>query len=297
MEYSNPELPEGINASQEHPLKEFFWLSASLLGAIAVVLVVLILVVDIFAIRIPFQVEQRLIGERFSENSDYPELTAYLNTLARRIAVAEELPEGISIRLHYVDDDTVNAFATLGGNVVMFRGLLEKLANENALAMVMAHEIAHIKNRDPIRGMSRGIVIGLALTMVSDAAGNALIDMALSQGATLTILKYSRDQEQAADDTAIDAVLSLYKTTRGADQLFDVLQREHAGKEGSAFFSSHPLTSRRIEHVREMDGKKSEVEVTPLPKDFLQWLDVKGKPKDVALDQDQKKVLSFEKKI
>ena len=273
MEYSNPDLPEGINASQEHPLKEMFWLSATVLVVTGVILVVLIFLTDIFATRIPFPVEQRLVSERFATKHNHsPELLVYLDTLATRISAAEQLPKDMGIRVHYSNDDTVNAFATLGGNIFLFRGLLEKLPNENALAMVMAHEIAHIKHRDPIRGISRGIVIGLALAMISDAAGNAVIDGALGQGSTLTILKYSRDQEQAADDAAIAALFSLYHTTNGGDALFEALQEEYQGKEDFVFFSSHPLTSQRLEHVRQLVGDQADTAVTPLPKEFMSWL-------------------------
>ena len=64
--------------------------------------------------------------------------------------------------MHYDASDTVNAFATLGGHVVIYRGLLEKLPNENVVAMVVAHEIAHIKHRDPVAALGRGVAITLA---------------------------------------------------------------------------------------------------------------------------------------
>ena len=60
MEYSNPELPEGINTSKEHPLKEFFILTDGLLGLIFIVISALILIVDNFANKIPFELENEL---------------------------------------------------------------------------------------------------------------------------------------------------------------------------------------------------------------------------------------------
>ena len=44
-----------------------------------------------------------------------------------------------------------NAYATLGGNIILTRELINSMSSENALSMVLAHEIAHIKHRDPIR--------------------------------------------------------------------------------------------------------------------------------------------------
>ena len=44
--------------------------------------------------------------------------------------------------VHAVQDPTVNAFATLGGHVFVFTGLVDSLDSENGLAMVLAHELA-----------------------------------------------------------------------------------------------------------------------------------------------------------
>ncbi len=276
MEYSNPEIPEGINASQEHPLKEFFWLSASVLVAGLALILIAVLLADTLSDRIPFSVEQRMTAKHFAGKAGPPELDAYLNQLAARIATVEGLPEGMSVRVHYSDAGVVNAFATLGGNIVLFRGLLEKLPNENALAMLLAHEIAHVKHRDPIRGIGRAVVIGLSLSMLSTDAGDAVLDRALSQGATLTILKYSREQERAADDAALDALVALYGHVEGAAALFEVLKNEHPGAPSLEFFSSHPLTSDRIKHIANAYPRHAEERrVTELPEGFATWLTTK----------------------
>ena len=49
-----------------------------------------------------------------------------------------DLPKDMSITVHYSTDKTVNAMATLVGNIIIFQGLIDVLPNENALAMVMA---------------------------------------------------------------------------------------------------------------------------------------------------------------
>lgn len=276
MEYSNPEIPEGINASLEHPLKEFLWLSASVLAAGLALVLIATLLADTFSHRIPFSVEQRMTAKHFAGKAGPPELDAYLNQLAARVAKAEGLPEGMSVRVHYSDADVVNAFATLGGNIVLFRGLLEKLPNENALAMLLAHEIAHVKHRDPIRGIGRAVVIGLSLSMLSADAGDAVLDRALSQGATLTILKYSREQERAADDAALDALVALYGHVDGAAALFEVLEDQHPGAPEPELFSSHPLTGERIEHIASAyPHHAGGGHVTELPEGFASWLATK----------------------
>ena len=76
--------------------------------------------------------------------------------------------------MHYSPDKVTNAFATLGANVVFYRGLLEKFDNEDAVAMVMAHEIAHAKLRHPAASLGRGIAVGLTLSLISVGLGEGV---------------------------------------------------------------------------------------------------------------------------
>lgn len=275
MKYSNPQIPEGINTSKENPLKEFLLLTGSVIAIVVVVAMSLGYLADTFAYRIPFSVEQRLANDRFHKESSSPQMETYLNELAAKLAVAQQLPDGMAITVHYVDNEMVNAFATLGGNVIMFRGLLEKLPNENALSMVLAHEIAHIQHRDPIRSLGRGAVIGLALSMVSVTLGNAVTDQVLSGSGMLTVLKYTRDQESAADETALAALRAHYGHVDGAPDLFEIFKKSEAGSLQPEFFRSHPLTQKRIERIREVAAtlpRAKSSELKKLPPGFAAWL-------------------------
>jgi len=276
MEYSNPEIPEGINTSREHPLKEFATLSIGVLGGLLAVVLVLSFLADHLAYKIPFSVEQRLAKNWFQGEAASPQMEAYLNTLAARIMKAQDFPDDMPVQVHYDKGDTVNAFATLGGHIVIYRGLLQKLSNENAVAMVLAHEVAHVRHRDPIRSIGRGVVVGLAVSMVSTAVGDSMVDSLLGQGGQLTALKYSRGQESEADELATTTLISMYGHLKGATDLFEALQQVQHGKEGVEFFNTHPLTEKRIEriHVHEADlAQEKNSEVTSLPEGFSSWLE------------------------
>lgn len=246
-------------------------------GVLAIVLVVvvsLVFLADTLTAYIPFSVEKNISLPVDKKEINNVPMDAYLQALAERVVQAEDLPDDMSIRVHYVDDDTVNAFATLGGNVILFRGLLEKLPNENSLAMLLSHEIAHIKYRHPVRSLGRGVVVGLALSVVSSSAGDAVLAQFLGKAGYLTVLQYSRGMESESDAEAIRAVLALYGHLNGADDLFKVLQKEADGKQPPTFFSTHPLTASRIAIIESYkqqhlaDGN----EVTALPADFAQWV-------------------------
>lgn len=273
MEYSNPEIPEGINSSKAHPLKEFLWLTSGVLASVFVLILALIVFVDVLTSYIPFSIEKKIPFPEIEVGTEQGPLPEYLQSLADRIVKSEDLPDEMKITIHYLDDETVNAFATLGGHVFFFRGLLEKLPNENALAMLMAHEIAHVKHRHPIKSLGRGLVAGLALSVISSTAGDAIIGNFLGEAGYLTILKYSREMELEADETGIKALKSVYGHLGGADDLFKILKEQAGSLEPPEFFSTHPLTDDRIAEIDSYDdSKQKDNEITPLPDKFQEWI-------------------------
>lgn len=175
-------------------------------------------------------------------------IPAYLQNMADDLSQKMQLPDDINITVTVVKSDVINAFATLGGNIVFFTGLLKTLPNENTLAMVMAHEIAHIKLRHPLRALGRGVVVGLAVATLAGAGSNSIIDDFIGSTGLLTALRFTRDQEGAADELAVVALVGRYGHAGGSTQLFEILSKEHGGSNGKIpeFFSTHPLNQKRI---------------------------------------------------
>ncbi|WP_317930159.1 M48 family metallopeptidase [Halioxenophilus sp. WMMB6] len=269
MSYENPQIPEGINYSTEHPLKDFAWLLVTVLGATAVMVALLFVLAGYLVRFIPFSTEATLaqpFTSEFTQQAEPGPTQHYLQSLANQLAAAEQLPQGMTITVHYIDDDVVNAFAGLGGHIYLHRGLLAKLPHENALAMVIAHEIAHIKNRDPIVASGRMLTVVVALSCLVGLGDSDLAQGMVTQATSLTALAFSRHQEQRADDDAASALLSHYGHLSGASALFETLQQE-AGLELPAFFSSHPGTQQRLGHLAELAQYQSGATV-PLPTFF-----------------------------
>ena len=114
VEYSNPPLPEGVNVSPMHPLLDFARLAAALLAICVIAVVMLALLAERLAARVPFGMEQALAA-RFSDQLPPPnDISRYLQGLADRMTAADRLPPGMKITVHFVDEPTVNAFATWG---------------------------------------------------------------------------------------------------------------------------------------------------------------------------------------
>jgi len=286
----NKVIPEGINTTDEHPLKEFALLTFGIVGILIALVVLICFFAELLAPFVPFSREQKIAAkyqQTLSLNNvadkakgslqQHQQLTAYLQQLADSIANTQSLPADMSITVHYMDTAMVNAFATLGGHIFVFRGLLEILPDENALAWVMAHEIAHIKNRDPIRSLGRGVIIGVVVSIAGVAIGNDMVESVLGQSGLLTVLKFSRDQEQEADIEALYSIHKRYGHVGSAGAFFSQIkqaQNENSSK-AFEFFDSHPLTENRInkiEEVRRDNGWQSNGKINPLPKQFRQWI-------------------------
>lgn len=259
MKYENPVIEEGINYSKEHPLREFWELIAGVTIAILVVLILLNTFAGALAKRVPFQYEQALVEKLDAESlvndlqGDDTETVRtqieIVNKLEQQLLSVMDLPPEVKVQVHYSGGDLVNALAFLGGNVYLFEGLISRLETEQELAAVMAHEIAHIKLRHPITALGKGVGIAILAASVSGASGSSAGEILLGSSANLTMLKFSRDQELAADLEAARAIEAIYGHVQGFDGLFskfEALESEHQSNYGSfELFNSHPFSENR----------------------------------------------------
>jgi len=288
LAYSNPSIPEGINAPPEHPLKNLLILLGGALVVIVVVLYLLGVAAGCLARFIPFSVEQNLAAyylnaKPIQQTSKTAPITEYLQSLADQLAPLQDLPADMNITVHYWDDDQVNAFATLGGHVFISRGLLEKMPNENALAMVMGHEIAHIKHRHPIASLGRGVVISLGIAALVGATGGDSLAGLLGDAGLLTQFSFSRAQERQADAEGLISLIGLYGHGAGATEPFEIFEELH--RQGFAmpeFLSTHPVNEARIaalqQAINEVGDLTGKGEVQPLPDFIRQKLDNSALP-------------------
>lgn len=293
MHYENRQPTEGINVTQESAVIRGLKLTVAAVVLILMLFTVFSVAGGWLARLVPFSVEQKVASFGFSGTPDVGaestpvdvvEATAALNDLAQRVMVHMDIPEGMNITVHYIDDDVINAFATLGGHVFFYRGLIERLPHENALAMVMAHEIAHVVHRDPISGFGGTVSAQVLLSWITGGA----IDEITRFSTQLGTASFTRGMETRADTTAIDAINRLYGHINGADELFRALERESA-KDSSreswadTFLSTHPMNDDRIAAIetlaRENEWSRSG-EVTPMPAALVVGASVVEPPTD-----------------
>lgn len=277
----NPRIPEGINARDEHPLKEFLTLAAGVAGVLVLAVFLLSLAARALAPHIPFawelaaspSIESLIEGEPEAED-DSAAARAALQQLARDLLQSsmavplDSEPPGDTVppehfKFMLVPMDIPNAFATLGANVAVTQPLLAHVKSENGLAMVLAHEIAHVQLRHPIEAAGRGIVIQIALGAVLGSSGNSLLGSSLSTGGMLTMLSFNRDMELEADQRALDILQQHYGHTAGADEFFSEMEGMVDSEDWLEFTRTHPNTDRRLELIRSAISTRGELR--PLP--------------------------------
>ena len=254
MKYRNPEIPEGINTTETNPLKEFAFLTSVVIAGIIIITATLALIVDYAAENIPFEFEVAITQDIAKKlNKERNEIDDYLQGIADQIIPHMNLPEDMKIQVHYVDENAVNAMATLGGHVMVYRGLLEQLPNENALVMLLGHEIAHVKLRHPVKALGKGVIISLVMSAILGQSSDTAAEL-ISDTSVLTMLSFSRGQEQASDDEGIKVLSSYYGHVQGSTDLFKILKKEQeeTGINVPQFLSSHPDTESRINHLKNM---------------------------------------------
>jgi Zn-dependent protease with chaperone function len=149
------------------------------------------------------------------------------------------------IRVTFVNSDMVNAYALPGGNIVVYRGILEKIKTPEELAALLAHESSHINQRHSLRSLLRSAANGILISVIfGDASG--ISGAVVSNAEALNGLRYSRSLEAEADEKGMDLLLANKVNVDGMKQLMHMLQKEDKLPGSLAFISTHPLTKERV---------------------------------------------------
>jgi len=184
---------------------------------------------------------------------------ATTRTIATRLAkivsvIPADLTRSLNLNILAYNVQDVNAFATAGGDIRIFSGLMAIMTDDQVLAVV-GHEIGHVANRDT----RDAFVNALRISALKDAVGAVsstaaqLTNSQLGQLAeTMANAKYSQNQEIKADAYGFDLLRRCGKDTTNMASSLGVLlklQTEAGSAQNSALqslFSSHPDLQRRI---------------------------------------------------
>ncbi|MEA3446345.1 MAG: M48 family metallopeptidase [Bacteroidota bacterium] len=154
-----------------------------------------------------------------------------------------------------VNDPTANAWCMPGGKVVVFNGILPYTKNEDGLACVMGHEIAHAVARHGNERLSQQLLIALGGISLQVALKEKpektkqLFLLAYGAGSTLGSLAYSRQHETEADKLGmIFMAMAGYHPSKAIE--FWERFSASGGQEPPEFLSTHPSNSTRIKNLK-----------------------------------------------
>lgn len=177
--------------------------------------------------------------------------TRYLQVFFRAL----NMDSSLRCQVYVMNDSTVNAFATPGSQIFVFSGIISQLQTPEQLAALLAHEYAHIYHRHPLRSWVRSSAwLFLSPVIIGDMG--QLSQLVVSQAVNLQQLKYSRDFEREADQSALHFMSAAGMSQQGLAELLGILEKEEKKLAGKGdvipeLFRTHPPTQDRISAAKE----------------------------------------------
>lgn len=188
------------------------------------------------------------------DRDQYSEAYSYIDAMLSDILDSEEISyrEEFDWKINIIDDDQVlNAFATPGGQLYVYTGLIYFLDNEDDLAGVIGHEIAHSDQRHSSKQLQRQYGISILLSIIAGGEASQLEQMVGQIAGTGAILAFSRDAESEADDFSVRYLSTSDYACNGAAAFFEKLL-ENEEQRQPEFLSTHPSPDNRVEDINQL---------------------------------------------
>ncbi len=221
-------------------------------------------------------VQERTIGKRimleirgdraFVEDA---ELSDYISSIGNKMIAASRGSTNDNRRdfeFFLLNDESINAFALLGGFVAIHSGLVLTTTTESELAGVMGHEIAHILQRHQSRGadeqrknapLQLAMLAGAILAARSNSSSSSQATEAIvASSAALSYqnqLNYTRDFEREADRLGLLVMSQAGFDPQGMPGFFERMLRANRHNDGKTpgYLRTHPLTTERIAEMQD----------------------------------------------
>ncbi|MDX1483093.1 MAG: M48 family metallopeptidase [Alphaproteobacteria bacterium] len=173
---------------------------------------------------------------------------------AKLLATEAARAGGYDIDITVIEAKAQNAFATLGGQIVLFSDLIEKMEGPDELAGVLAHEIAHVVARHPLTHAIEALAATTLAAMFG--GGGDMGGSAAGVGGALAVSAYSRAMEAEADAIAQNILAQARISPNGLADFFARLKRTETVTSGGALalFDSHPDLAERAARLRDDTG-------------------------------------------
>lgn len=168
-------------------------------------------------------------------------------------AVLKEMNTNIAWEVQVFDSKDVNAFALPGGKIGVYTGLLKVAQNQDQLAAVLGHEVAHVLAGHSASRVSNEMAASLGINILSSATGYDA--NMIGMGANLLLLMpFGRKDESEADILGLDYMAKAGFDPRQAPELWVNMGKASGGKAPPEFMSTHPSNETRINDLNARMG-------------------------------------------
>ncbi len=200
------------------------------------------------------QAELESQGTRYVKDA---QVVAYVEGLVNRIAPRAQKDRQTTFKVHVVDDTkTVNAFATPGGHVYVFTGLLLAADDEAQVVGVLSHEMGHVTARHTARQLVSTYGVQRVNEMALGKEPGTLAKVASGIAGNGVLLAHSRASENEADEYAVQYASAIGYDPTGISRFFQhLMKNEGQVPRVLTWLSTHPANQDRIEHVKELIAK------------------------------------------
>jgi beta-barrel assembly-enhancing protease len=188
------------------------------------------------------QTNQQILRQmKMSQN---PEINAYINNIGQRLAASSARPN-LKYTFQVVDDNAINAFATMGGFVYINTGLMKASDNEAQLASVIGHEIGHITGRHSLEQLKQTL-IAQGISSLAGLDQSQLSNVVFNIGLRLP---KSREMEYDADRRGLDNII---RVGYAPSAMPEFMKKLGSASTAPAFLSTHPSPPDRVQRLNSM---------------------------------------------
>jgi predicted Zn-dependent protease len=227
-------------------------------------------------------VEERELGAQFMRQirASLPlirdvQLNEYIQNLGSRLVLAAGKNDIENFHFFIIDDPQINAFAIPGGYVGVNSGLIAAMGQEEQLASVVAHEVAHVTQRHHARAFATGnkaslsaaaaVLAAIIIGQASPQAGQAALAAGLA-ASQQSAINFTRGNEVEADRIGIEILTNAQYDPRAMAETFDILRRKNSLNTSNRqleYLRTHPLDNNRIAEATDRASGKPKKERVP----------------------------------
>jgi predicted Zn-dependent protease len=215
---------------------------------------------NLFSTQDDYNLGLKLDAEIKANSKEYPILNhantkKYVQDMINEILKSQEIKyqNVFSYKVEIIKDDkTVNAFATPGGFIYVYTGLLKFLENEATLASVLAHEIAHAERRHSTKRMTKAYGVQILLGLLIGDNPSQITEIGANLLTGIAFLKNSRDDEYEADEYSFKYLKTSKWYPGGITYFFSKIKSNEGSSSLEALLSTHPMPQDRIDAVNKL---------------------------------------------